>query len=145
MSNTIQGSQDSLLKLQGNVRILDDTVIQHETIIPGLREGVESSWWKADSALAKVNKRMEEFQDWLNHIRPTDMNTDIPMVIVNSLNEVIQDNSPSATVEIVCQQVEELAQGVLFNRQAADHMSSVVMEIQEKLNVTTPMNTSLRT
>ena len=103
MSNTIQGSQESLLKLQKDFRRLDDIIIRHETIILRIPEGVESSQWKVNSALAKINERMEEFQDWINHIRPTDMNTVIPMVIVHSLNEVIQDSSPAATMEFVRQ------------------------------------------
>ena len=90
MSINIQGSQNSLLKLQADFRRLDYMVIQHEMISPGLH-----------SVLAKVNKRMEEFQEYIKHIRPTDKNTDIPMVIVKSLNELIQDNAPSATMEIV--------------------------------------------
>ena len=64
-------------------------VTWHETIIPGIREGVESSQRKVDSVLGEVTKKMEEFQDWVNYVKPTDMTTEIPMEIVNSLNEVI--------------------------------------------------------
>ena len=64
-------------------------VTWHETIIPGIREGVEYSQRKVDSVLGEVTKKMEEFQDWVNYVKPTDMTTEIPMEIVNSLNEVI--------------------------------------------------------
>ena len=63
MSNAIQGSQQSLVKLQENFRKLNDMVSWHEMIIPGIQEGVESSQQKVDSVLAEVNKKMEEFQE----------------------------------------------------------------------------------
>ena len=63
MSNAIQGSQRSLVKLQENFRKLNDMVSWHEMIIPGIQEGVESSQQKVDSVLAEVNKKMEEFQE----------------------------------------------------------------------------------
>ena len=33
---------------------------------------------------------MREFESWLNEVRQTNMDTEIPMEIVNSLNEIIQ-------------------------------------------------------
>ena len=109
-----------------------------------LFRGFEKAW-KVDSVLEEVNKRMEEFQDWVNSVKPTDMITEIPMEIVNSLNEVIQDHSPAATMESVCQQVEELAEGVLLDRRAADHVRSVVINLQEKLDITNFMNFNSKT
>ena len=106
---------------------------------------MESSQWKVNSVLTEGNRKMEEFQDWINYVKPTDMTTEIPMEIVNSLNEVIQDNSPTATMESVSQQVEELAQGVQFDCQAADHVRSVVMDLQEKLDTTNSVNFNSRT
>ena len=88
---------------------------------------------------------MEEFQDWINYVKPTDMTTEIRMEIQNSLNEVIQDNSPAATMESVRQRVEELVQGVRFDCQAADHVRSVVIDLQEKLCITNFVNFNSRT
>ena len=78
----------------------------HETAVLELRVEVESSLRRADSVLAKVEERMEEFQTWINHLKQTNVKGEIPMEIVNSLNEVIKDN---ATVENMLQQVEELS------------------------------------
>ena len=61
MSNTIQGSQTSLVRLQAEFRRLDDMVTRHETVIPGLRAEVESSLQKVDSDLAKEKRR-----EWRN-------------------------------------------------------------------------------
>ena len=62
---------------------------------------------------------MEEFQTWINQVKQTNMNAEIPMEMVNSLNEVIQDSAPSVTVEIICQQVDELYRGIQDDRQAS--------------------------
>ena len=40
------------------------------------------------------------------------MTTEVPMEIMNSLNELIQNCSPAATMESVRQHVEELEKGV---------------------------------
>ena len=84
MNKAIQGSQLSLMKLQEDFRKLDKMVSRHETIILGIQEGMESSLRKVDSVLEEVDKKMEEFQDWVNYVKPTDRTTKIPMEIMNS-------------------------------------------------------------
>ena len=105
MNNTIQGSQTFFLGLQAKFRRLYDMVTRHETVIPGLHVEVESSLQRINSILTRV----EEFQTWINQVKQTNMNGEIPMKIVNSMNEVIQDNAPSVTVENMHLQVEELS------------------------------------
>ena len=78
---------------------------------------------------------MEEFQTWINQVKQTNMNAEIPMEMVNSLKEVIQDSAPSVTVEIMCQQVDELYRGIQDDRQASYNLRSLVIDLQEKLDV----------
>ena len=61
-----------------------------------------------NSVRAEEDRKMEEFQDWVNYVKPTHMNTEITMEIVNSLNEVIQDRSPEATMESIHQHVKKI-------------------------------------
>ena len=103
---------------------------------------MESSLRKVDSVLEEVDKKMEEFQDWVNYVKPNDMTTEIPMEIVNSPNELIQDSSPVATIESVHQSGKELKEGVLLDCQAADHVRSVKMDLQEKVDITKFMNST---
>ena len=52
---------------------------------------------------------MKEFESWINEVRQSNMDTKILMKIMNSLNEIIQENVPLVAVEIMQQQVEELS------------------------------------
>ena len=112
MTNTIQGSQTSFLELQAELRRMDEMVTQHETIIPRLRLEVESSSRRVNSVLSSVEERMKEFEVWINEIRWSNMEAEISMEIVNSLNKIIQESAPSVAVEIMQQQVKELSRGI---------------------------------
>ena len=82
---------------------MDEMVSPHELVIPKLREEVGTTLMKVNSVLAEVDRKIEEFQEWINNVKPMDMTTEIHMEIVNSLNEIILNNSPSTTMESVCQ------------------------------------------
>ena len=61
MTNTIQGSQTSLLGLQDEFRRINEMVNCHESIIPNLILEVESSSQRVNSVLSLVQERMNEF------------------------------------------------------------------------------------
>ena len=67
-----------------------------------------SSLRKVNSVLAEVDRKMEEFQYWVNYVKPTYMTVEIPMKIVNTLNDIIMDKSPAASIEYVHERVEHL-------------------------------------
>ena len=98
---------ESFMNLQEDFRRLDDMVSRHKAIIKNPR-GRGSSLRKVNSVLAKVDRKMEEFQDWVNYVKPTDITTEIPMEIVNTLNDIIMDRSPAASMEYVRERVEHL-------------------------------------
>ena len=103
MTNTIQGSQTSFLGLQAEFRRMDEIVMRHETIIPRLRLEVESSSRRVNSVLFSVEERMKEFEVGINKVRQSNIDAEIPMEIVNSLNEIIQGSAPSVVVKIMQQ------------------------------------------
>ena len=109
MNNTIKGTQTSFLGLQAEFRRMDDMVNCHKTVVLRLRLEVESSSWRVNSVLSSVEERMKEFETWINEVRQTNMDTKIPMEIVNRLNEIIQESAPPVAVEIIRQQAEKLS------------------------------------
>ena len=109
MNNNIQETQTSFLGLQAVFRRMDEMVNLHETVVPRFCLEVESSSWRVNSVLSSVEERMKEFETWINEVRQTNMDTKIPMEIVNRLNEIIQESAPPVAVEIIRQQAEKLS------------------------------------
>ena len=109
-------------------------VSQHELIIPELQEEVDTTLQEVKSVLALVDRKMEKFQGWVSYVKPTDMRAEIPMEIVNSLNEVILDRSPSTVMESVCQRVEQLEGEVRVNRLTTDSVRSAMVQLQERVS-----------
>ena len=74
---------------------MDEIITQHETIIPRLRLEVETSSRRVNTVLSSVEERMKEFKTWINKVWQSNVDTGIPMEIVNSLNEIIQEGALS--------------------------------------------------
>ena len=108
-------------------------VAQHEAIIPKIREEVGSSLRKVNSVLVEVDRKMEEFQDWVNYVKPRDMTAEIPMEIVNTLNDIIKDKSPVTSMEYVCECVEHLEGAVQADWETTEHVRSAMVELQDKI------------
>ena len=89
---------------------------------------------KVNSFLVEVNRKMEEFQEWINYVKPTNTTTEIPLEIVNSLNEIILDRSPATSMESVCERVEQLEGVVRVNQQTTEHVRNAMVELQEKVS-----------
>ena len=70
------------------------------------------------------------------------MDIKIPMESVNNLNEIIQESTPLVADEIMHQEFKELSQGIQCNRQASNHLRSLVIYLRDKLNVIYPQSTS---
>ena len=107
-NNISRESQHSLRRLQEDFLRLDEKVSQHDIIIPKLREEVDLSILKVNSVMAEVDRKMVELKEWINYVKPTDTTKEIPMEIVNSLNKIILDKSPTSTMESVSERVEQL-------------------------------------
>ena len=126
-NNICRELQCYLGRLQDDFLRLDENVSQHEIIISTLREEVDLSFCKVNSVLAEVDRKMEEFQEWVNYVKPKDVTTEIPMEIVNSLNEIILDKSLASTMEFVSVRVEQLEGVVLCKQQTTEHVRSVMI------------------
>ena len=95
---------------------------------------VENSSRRVNSVLSSVEERMREFKTWIYEVRQSNMDTGIPIEIVNSLNEIIQEGAPSVAVEIMLQQVQELSQGIQNDQQATYDLRDLVVDLQDKLD-----------
>ena len=76
---------------------------------------------------------MEEFQDWVYHVKPTDMTSEIPQKIVNTLNDIIMNRSPAASMEYVHELVEHLEGAIQADQETTEHVRSAMMELQDKI------------
>ena len=75
---------------------------------------------------------MKEFE--INEVRQFNMDTGIPMEVVNSLNEIIQEGAPSVAIKVMQQQVQELSGGIQNDWQAMDELRDLVVDLQEKFD-----------
>ena len=71
------------------------------------------------------------------------MNTKVPMEIVNSFLEIIQEIAPSAVIEVMRQQVRELSQVVQNDRFVTNSLRGLVVDLQEKFYSPLPRDYSL--
>ena len=101
-------SQHSLGKLQEEILKLNKKVSQYEIDIPKLQETGGSLVSTANFLMEEVERKMEEFQEWVNYVTPKNVTLEIPQKIVDSLNEIILDKSPASTMKLVSELVEHL-------------------------------------
>ena len=65
---------------------------------------------------------MREFETWINEVRLSNMNTEVPM-------EIIQESSLSAAVEVMRQQVRELSQIIQKDHSVTDSLRGLVIDL----------------
>ena len=61
------------------------------------------------------------------------MNTEIPMEILNSFNEIIQEGAPLAVVKVMRQQVRELSQVIQNDHLTTDTLWGLDVDLLEKI------------
>ena len=130
MNNSIQESQ----QVQDNVSKLDEMVSWHKLVFPGLQGQVEATLREVKSVLAEVDRKMEEFKSWVSYVKPSDITAENPMEIVNSLNKIILDKSPSILIDSVCHRVEQLEGEIRVKGITTDSVRSAMIQLQEKVS-----------
>ena len=86
--------------------------------------------------LSSVEERMRYFEVWINEVKESNMNTEVPMEIVNSLNDITMEGAPSTIIEVIRQQVEKLSQVIHTDRFATDSLRDVMIDLQERIDAT---------
>ena len=66
-------------------------------------------------------------------MKPTYMTVEIPMKIVNTLNDIIMDRSPAASMESIREQVEHLEGAIQADQETTKHVRSAMIELQDKI------------
>ena len=134
----IQGFHFLFLGLQAECRRIEAMVTQHETNMQRLCHEVETSSRRVNAVLSSVEERMREFETWINEVRQTNINTELPMEIVNSLNKIIQESAPSAVLKVMRQQLRELSQVIQNDRFVTDNLRGLVVDLRKKFDTATP-------
>ena len=86
MNTSIQKSHSLSLGIAAEHRRIDAMVTQHEHLFPRLNHEVEISSRKVNTVLSSVEERMREFEVWINEVKQSNVNMEVPMEIVNSLD-----------------------------------------------------------
>ena len=71
---------------------------------------------------------------WISHIKESNLNEEIPVDIVNSSHDMIQDTSAASSVEQLRLQVEEISQEIFDDRSITNQLWSMVFNLQDKLD-----------
>ena len=87
VNNLWKESQCSLGRIKEEFLSLNKKVLQYEIDIPKLQEKVGMSVSMAKSLMAEIDRKMEEFKEWVNYVTPGNVTTGIPREIVDSLNK----------------------------------------------------------
>ena len=103
MNTAIQKNQSLTLEIQAEYRRINAIVTQHENLIPRFNHEVKISSQIVNTVLSSVEERMRDFQVWINEVKQSNMNTEVPMEIVISLNDIRIEGAPSTIVEVIRQ------------------------------------------
>ena len=136
MNTAIQNTQSLNLGVQAEHRKINALVAQHKSIIPRLSHEVEISAQRVNTVMSSVEERMSEFEARINEIKQSNMNAEVPLDVVNSLNDIIMEDAPSIIIEVISQQFEELSEEVRTDRFATDCLRNVIIDLQERFDAT---------
>ena len=136
MNTAIQNTQSLNLGVQAEQRRIEAMVAQHESIIPRLSHQVEISSQKVNTVVSFVEERIREFEDRMKELRQSNVNTEVPSDIVNSLNDIIMEGAPSTIIEVIRQKIEELSQVVRTDQFAIDGLRNVMIDLQGRFIAT---------
>ena len=132
--NTVGKYKESFTRFRKEVTRLNDLIDRHERAFPKIRGDVETSLEKVNFVLNNVEDRMKEFLTWINHLKQSNLNEEIPVDIVSSLQEIIQDISAASSVESMRAQVEEMSRDMIHDRSITSNLQSIGLDLQEKLD-----------
>ena len=79
---------------------------------------------------------MEELEDRMEEIKQSNMYTEIPPNVFNSLNDKIMEGAPSSIVDVLRQQVDDLTQAVCTQRFTTHDLRIELTGLQERFNAT---------
>ena len=134
MNTAIQNTQS--LNLGVEHRRIEAMVAQQESNIPRLSHEAEISSQKVNTVMSFVEERMREFKARMNDFKQSNMNVEVPLNIVNSLNDIIMEGAPSTIIEVIRQKIEELSQVVRTDQFAIDGLRNVMIDLQGRFIAT---------
>ena len=84
---------------------------------------------------SKVDDNMETVQEWFVHLT-TQPSTEIPREIVESLQDVINDNAPGRTVDRLRDELQDLRESMSVSQHVTDGLRGLIVNMSEQLSNT---------
>ena len=132
LTTTVQGAESMYKALMGDVEDLksnSDEVWQRLMSDEQRLNKLESSIDKLDF---KLDEKMELIQEWFMDItaRPT---PEVPVEIVNSIQEVIKDSAPGAAVDRMREELEDMRESLDYSRHVTEGLGGLVINLAEQV------------
>ncbi len=90
---------------------------------------LETSVHKLD---AKLDEKMEMVQDWFVHISDQ-VHTEVPVEMVNSIQEVIADSSPGLAVNRMREELEEIRDSLDSSKHVTEGLRGLVVDLSDQI------------
>ena len=84
---------------------------------------------------SKVDDNLETVQEWFVHLT-TQPSTEIPREIVESLQDVINDNAPGRAVDKIRDELQELRESMSMSQHVTDGLRGLIVDMSEQLSNT---------
>ena len=122
LTTTVQGAESMYKALMGDVE--------------DLKSNSDEVWQRLESSIDKLDfkldEKMELIQEWFMDItaRPT---PEVPVEIVNSIQEVIKDSAPGAAVDRMREELEDMRESLDYSRHVTEGLGGLVINLAEQV------------
>ena len=84
---------------------------------------------------SKVDDNLETVQEWFVHLT-TQPTTEVPREIVESLQDVINDNAPGRAVDKIRDELQDLRESMSMSQHVTDGLRGLIVNMSEQLSNT---------
>ena len=105
MNSSILTTQSLNSEIRMGYRRFNFLLEQHENIIPTLNLEVQLTSQRVNAVESSIKKKIQELEERMKEIRESNLNSEIPPKVINSLSSIIMVGAPSTIIEYITQQV----------------------------------------
>ena len=132
LSTTVQGAEAMYQELQEKVGILESSnskAWERLEMDSQRMSRLESSITGLD---IKLDEKVEMIQEWFVHLS-SQVPTDVPVEIVNSIQEVIADSSPGLAVNRMRVELDEIRGSLDSSRHITESLRGLVVDLSDQV------------
>ena len=132
LSTAVHGAEAMYLELQDKIGILENsyTKLWEKLELEDQRfDRLETSVQGLD---IKLDEKVEMIQDWFVHIS-TQVHTEVPTELVNSIQEVIADSSPGLAVNRMREELEEIRDSLDSSKHVTEGLRGLVVDLSDQI------------